>query len=156
MEHRSTPRVRLYGRRGLLVRLHARKDGISQETLGRVAHTHVHGEDHKESLEPDVRNVFRCPRPQNRAHEDSYQLRAYKQEVDRCPFTNMNVKMEVTMLTNTAIAEVPATMYIGSPATEVRNGTYRNPPPTPMNAEMAAMAKPPSKGQMGAKENSTP
>ena len=72
------------------------------------------------------------------------------------PLMNMKVKIEVIMLTNTAMAEVPATMYIGNPATDVRNGTYRNPPPTPMNAEIAAMTNPPRIGQMGENENSTP
>ncbi len=58
------------------------------------------------------------------------------------PFTNMYVNIDVIMLIKTAKAEVPATMYMGRPAIEVKNGTYRNPPPTPMNAEMAAMTKP--------------
>jgi hypothetical protein len=68
----------------------------------------------------------------------------------------MKVKIDVIMLTSTARADVPATTYIGNPAMDVRNGTYRNPPPTPMNAEIAAMTNPPRIGQMGEKENSTP
>src|SRR3974390_954995 len=72
------------------------------------------------------------------------------------PLTNMYVNIEVIMLTNTANADVPATTYIGRPATDVRKGTYRKPPPTPMNAEIAAMTNPPIRGQTGLNENSTP
>ncbi len=70
--------------------------------------------------------------------------------------TNMKVKMEVIMLMSTARAEVPATRYMGRPATLVRKGTSRKPPPTPRKEAIPAMKKPPMRGMIGLKENSTP
>ena len=68
----------------------------------------------------------------------------------------MKLKIERTMLIRTARPEVPAATNIGSPTTLVRKGTYRNPPPTPMNEEMALMKKPPTKAQIGLKPKVCP
>jgi hypothetical protein len=45
---------------------------------------------------------------------------------------------------------------MGNPTTLVRNGTYRNPPPTPRNEATQEMTNPPIKAHIGLKVNVWP
>ena len=83
----------------------------------------IDSQDHEQTFQPNIGDIFGGDRPQNGAGGDADKPSADERKSTGAPLINIKVKIEVIMLINTARAEVPATTYMGRPATLVKKGT---------------------------------